>query len=144
MGETNISSGRTDIPFSLETEQGNCTKTFVVTFSHMLGNLQFRFQHGPFTKRFRPVVTRVPAVVLSISRFFRLAVTRAWLFALNELITEETGTYSHFGPRPLGMSWLTFCCCIAVIACEIGLFHLARASSRPTSVHINTPKQFWL
>ena len=39
------------------------------------GNLKFRFRHGPFTKRFGPVVTRVPAVVLSISRFSRLAVT---------------------------------------------------------------------
>ena len=46
------------------------------------GNLSFRFQHGPLIKRFRPVVTRVPAVVLSKSRFSRLAVTRAWLFAL--------------------------------------------------------------
>ena len=41
------------------------------------------------------------------------------------------------------MSWLTYCCCIAVIACGIGLFHMARASSRPTSVQINTTKQFW-
>ena len=54
------------------------------------------------------------------------------------------GTYSHFGPRPLRMSWLTCCCCIAVIACGIGLFHMDRASSRPTSVQINTTKQFWL
>ena len=28
------------------------------------------------------------------------------------------------------MSWLTCCCCSAVIACGIGLFHMARASSR--------------
>ena len=48
------------------------------------GNLQVRFQHGPFTKRFKPVVTRVPVVVLSMSRFSRLAVTRAWLFALSD------------------------------------------------------------
>ena len=40
------------------------------------------------------------------------------------------------------MSWLTFCCCIAVIACVVGLFHMARASSRLTSVQINTKKQF--
>ena len=91
-----------------------------------------------------PVVTRVPAVVLSISRFSRLAVTRAWLFAMNELTSEGTGTYSHFGPRPLRMSWLTCCCCIAVIACGTGLFHMARASSRLTSVQIDTTKQFWL
>ena len=38
------------------------------------------------------------------------------------------------------MSWLTCCCCIAVIACGIGLFHMARASSRLTSVQINTTK----
>ena len=62
------------------------------------GNLKFRFQHGPFTKRFRPVVTRVPAVVLSISRFSRLAATRARIFALNKLTTEGAGTYSHFRP----------------------------------------------
>ena len=110
----------------------------------LAGNLKVRFQHGPFTKRFRPVVTRVPAVVLSKSRFSRLAVTRAWLLALNKLTSEETGTYSHFGPRPLRMSWLTCCCCIAVIACGIGLFHMARASSRLTSVQINTTKQFLL
>ena len=48
-----------------------------------------------------------------------------------------------FGPRPLRMSWLTCCCCIAVIACGIGLFHMARASNRLTSVQINTTKQFW-
>ena len=112
-------------------------------YSHA-GNVQFRFQHEPFTKRFRPVVTRVPAVVLSISRFSRLAFTRAWLFALNELTTEGTGTHSHFGPRALRMSWLTCCCCIAVIACGIGLFHMARASSRLTCVQIDTTKQFWL
>ena len=46
----------------------------------LAGNLKFRFQHGPFTKRFGPVVTRVPAVVLSTSRFSRLAVTRAFDF----------------------------------------------------------------
>ena len=124
-----------------ETTKGNCTKLCVLAHA---GNLQFRFQQGPFTKRFRTVVTRVPAVVLSISRFSRLAVTRAWLFALNELRTEETVTYSHFGPRPLRMSWLTCCCCIAVIACGIGLFHMARASSRLASVQINTTKQCWL
>ena len=78
-----------------------------------------------------------------ISILSRLAVTRAWIFALNKLTTEGTGTYSHFGPRPLRTSWLT-CCCIAVIACGIGLFHMARASSRLTSVQINTTKQFWL
>ena len=146
IGETNMSfwSERTDIPFSLETEQGNCTRTFVLCVLAHAGNLQFRFQQGPFTKRFRPVVTRVPAVALPISRFSRLAVTRAWLFALNKSTTEETGTYSHFGPRPLRMSWLTYCCCIAVLACGIGLFHMARASSRLTSEQINTTEPFWL
>ena len=34
------------------------------------------------------------------------------------------------------MSQLIYCCCIAVIACGIGLFHMARASSRLTSVHV--------
>ena len=108
------------------------------------GNLKFRFQHGPFPKRFRPMVTRVPAIVLSISRFSRLAATRARIFALNKLTTEGAGTYSHFSPRPLRMSWLTYCCCIAVIACGIGLFRMARASSRLTSVQINTTKHFWV
>ena len=106
------------------------------------GNLKFRFQHGPFTKRFRPMVTRVPAIVLSISRFSRLAATLARIFALNKLTTEGTGTYNHFGPRSLRMSGLTYCCCIAVIACGIGLFRMARASSRLTSVQINTTKHF--
>ena len=54
---------------------------------------------------------------------------------------EGSGTWSHFGPRPLRKSWLTFCCCIAVIACGIGPFHMARASNRLTSVQINTTKQ---
>ena len=36
------------------------------------------------------------------------------------------------------MSELASCCCIAVIACGIGLFHMARSSSRLTSVHVNT------
>ena len=57
-------------------------------------HLKFRFQHGPFARRFGPMVTRVPPVMLSISHFFRLTVTRAWIFALYKLI-EETGTYSH-------------------------------------------------
>ena len=113
---------------------------FVLCVFVHAGNPQFRFQHGPFTKRFRPVVTKVPAVVLSISRFSWLAVTRAWLFALNKLTTEGTGTYSHFGPRPLRMSWVV----LRSLPVEIGLFHMARASSRLTSVQINTTKQFWL
>ena len=113
---------------------------FVLCVLVHAGNLKFRFQHGPFTKRFRPVVTRVPAVVLTISRFSRLAVTRAWIFALDRLTKEVTETYSHWGPRPLRVSWLTCCCSIAVIACDIGLFHMARASSRLTSVHINATK----
>ena len=36
------------------------------------------------------------------------------------------------------MSRFPYRCCIAVIACGIGLFHMARASSRLTSVHVNT------
>ena len=80
----------------------NRTRELETAFVHCVlahaGNLKFRFQHGPFTKRFRPVVTRVPAVVLSISRFSRLAATRARIFALNKLTTEGAGTYSHFWP----------------------------------------------
>ena len=102
---TSFSSGRTDIPFSLETEQGYLKKAFVLCVLAHAGHLKFRFQHGPFTKRFGPAVTRVPAVVLSISRLSRLAVSRALIFALNKLTTEGTGTYSHLGPRPLRMSW---------------------------------------
>ena len=34
---------------------------FVLCVLVHAGNLKFRFQHGPFTKRFGPVVTRVPA-----------------------------------------------------------------------------------
>ena len=65
---------------------------FVLCVLVHAGNVKFRFQHGPFTKRFGPVVTRVPAVVLSISRFSWLAVARAWIFALNKLTTQGTGT----------------------------------------------------
>ena len=140
-GETNMSSssGKTDKKQNKGTVQRHS-----LLRSRTCWRPQFRFQHGPFTKRFRPVITRVPAVVLSISRYSRLAVARAWLFALNQLTSEGTGTYSHFGPRHLRMSWLTCCCCTAVITCGIGLFHMARASSRLTSVQINTTKQFWL
>ena len=42
------------------------------------------------------------------------------------------------------MSEVAYCWCIAVIACGIGLFHMARASSRLTSVHVNISKQFWV
>ena len=38
------------------------------------------------------------------------------------------------------MSRLAYRCSIAVIACGIGLFHMARASSRSTSVHVNTSR----
>ena len=41
-------------------------------------------------------------------------------------------------PASSDMSRLAHCCCIAVIACGIGLCHMARASSRLTSVHVNT------
>ena len=68
-----------------ETEQGNCTKALVRCVLAHAGNLQFRFHHDPFTKRFRPAVTRVPTVVLSMSRFSRLAVTRAWLFRTSDI-----------------------------------------------------------
>ena len=65
-------------------------KAFVLCVLAHAGHLKFRFQNGPFTKRFGPEVMRVPAVVLSISRISRLAVTRAWIFALNKL-TEGDG-----------------------------------------------------
>ena len=139
-----FSSGRTDISFSLETKKGTGNGIRSLCSRTRWGNLKFRFQHGPFTKRVRPMVTRVQAVVLSISRFSRIAATRARIFALNKLTTEGAGTYSHFSPRPLRMSWLTYCCSIAVIACGIGLFRMARASSRLTSVQINTTKHFWV
>ena len=109
-------------------------------FSHMLGtsNSDFRSHvSGQWLREFQPLC-------FPYLHSRRLAVPRAWVFAVNKLTTEETVTYSLFGPRPLAMSWLTCCWCIAVIACGIGLFHMARASSRPTSVQINTTKQFWL
>ena len=40
-------------------------------------------------------------------------------------------------PASSDVSRLAYCCCIAVIACGI-TFHMARASSRLTSVHVNT------
>ena len=146
--ETHYQLERQTCPSQVEGQTRNRTRELYKDIRRYVlahaGDLQFRFQHGPFTKRFKPVITRVPAVVLSISRFSRLAVARAWLFALNQLTSEGTGSYSHLGPRPLRMSWLTCCCCTAVITCGIGLFHMARASSRLTSVQINTTKQFWL
>ena len=60
------------------------------------------------------------------------------IMTLYKLTTEGTGTYSHFGQRSSDMSRLAYCCCIAVIACGIVLFHMARASSRLTSVHVKT------
>ena len=146
--ETHYQLERQTCPSQVEGQTRNRTRELYKDIRRYVlahaGDLQFRFQHGPFTKRFKPEITRVPAVVLSISRFSRLAVARALLFALNQLTSEGTGSYSHFGPRPLRMSWLTCCCCTAVITCGIGLFHMARASSRLTSVQINTTKQFCL
>ena len=113
--ETQETQKRQTCPSQVEGQTWNRTRELETAFRHYIlahaGNLKFRFQHGPFTERFRPVVTSVSAVVLSKFWFSRLAVTRAWLFALNELTSEGTGTYSHFGPRPLRMSWLTCCCC---------------------------------
>ena len=48
------------------------------------------------------------------------------------------GDLQSLWPFSSDMSQLAYCCCIAVIACGIGLFHMARASSRLTSVHVNT------
>ena len=52
--------------------------------------------------------------------------------------TDGTVDLQTLWPASSDMSRLTYCCCIAVIACVIGLFHMARASSRLTSVHANT------
>ena len=54
-----FSNGKTDMK---QNKQEKAFRHYALTHA---GNLKFRFQHGPFTKRFRPVVTRVPAVVLS-------------------------------------------------------------------------------
>ena len=140
--ETQERQKRQTCPSHVEGQTWNTTKELEKSIPSLRSNSDSNTVL--FTKRFRPVVTRVPAVVLSISRCSRLAVARAWLFAMNELTPEGTGTYSHFGPRRLRMSWLTRCCCIAVIACGTGLFHMARASSRLTSVQIDTTKQLWL
>ena len=35
------------------------------------------------------------------------------------------------------LSWLAYCCCIGVIACGSGLFHMAHASCILSSVHVN-------
>ena len=48
------------------------------------------------------------------------------------------GDLQSLWPASSDMSGLAGCCCIALIACGIGLFHTARASSRLTSVHVNT------
>ena len=47
-----------------ETTKGNCTKLCVLAHA---GNLQFRFQQGPFTKRFRTVVTSSSRCAFHIS-----------------------------------------------------------------------------
>ena len=47
------------------------------------------------------------------------------------------GNLQSLWPAYSDMSWLVYSCCIAVIACGIGLFHMARASSRLTSVCVN-------
>ena len=56
--------------------------------SHMKQNKGTRKRHS-FVLRVLTHAGRVPAVVLSFSQFSRLAVTRAWLFALNKLIRGE-------------------------------------------------------
>ena len=52
-------------------------------------------------------------------------------------IDRGDGDLQSLWPASSDMSQLICCCCIAVIACGIGLFHMARASSRLTSVHVN-------
>ena len=85
--KTHYEQERQTCPSQVEGQTRNRTKELEKAFRHYVlphaGNLKFRFQHGPFTS-FRPVVKRVPAVVLSICRFSRLALTRAWWFALNK------------------------------------------------------------
>ena len=119
----------------------NCTKTFVATFSHMLGTSSSDSNtvlslnvSGQWSPEFQPLCFVHLDSLDSQSHVLGFALTKQQM---------ETGTYSHFCPRPLRMSWLTCCSCVAVIACGIGLFHMARASSRPTSVQINTTNQFW-
>ena len=48
------------------------------------------------------------------------------------------GDLQSLWPASSDMFRLVNCCCIAVIACGIGLFHMAHASRRLTSVHVNT------
>ena len=51
---------------------------------------------------------------------------------------QRDGDLHSLWPASSDMSRLAYCCCIADIACGIGLFHMARASSRLTPVHVNT------
>ena len=52
-------------------------------------------------------------------------------------LTRKDGDLQSLWPASSDVS-LAYCCCIAVIACGIGLFNMARASNRLTSVHVNT------
>ena len=54
--------------------------------------------------------------------------------------TEGGGDLESLWLASSDLSGLIFCRCFAVIACGIGLFHMARASSRLTSVQINAKK----
>ena len=47
------------------------------------------------------------------------------------------GDLQSLWPASYDMSQFIYCCFIAVTACGIGLFHMARASSRLTSVPVN-------
>ena len=67
----------------------------------------------------------------------------SWTFARVQ-IDRGDGDLQSLWPASSKMSRLIYCCCIAVIACGIGLFHMARASSRLTSVQINATKQLWV
>ena len=60
----------------------------------------------------------------------------SWTFPRVQ-IDRGDGDLQSLWPASSDMSQLICCCCIAVIACGIGLFHMARASSRLTSVHVN-------
>ena len=58
-------------------------------------------------------------------------------------IDRGDGELQSLWPASSDLSRLIFCHCFAVTACGIGLFHMARASSRLTSVQVNAMGFFW-
>ena len=129
-----FSSGRTD----KKQNKGTVQRLSCLVLSHMLGTSNSDSNtvlslnvSSQWSREFQPLCFPFPDSPDSQSHV---------LSRTKQINNRRDGDLQSLWPA----SWLTCCCCIAVIACGIGLLHIARASSRLTSLQINTTKKFWL